>query len=512
MALAEYLDSMDFTTLRKLILDMAPEDVDKSEGSFMYDAVTPIALFVSEMLGQMKLVLEQSFLGTATGTNLDILAATMPRLYRQGALAEKLILRLLPASEDPSDIYPYIMANQQNLQFSNASGETFKLDTEQDDWITDDTTNVYVRVYKTVAGRGSSVVGQAMEPAPAIAGLSQCVIEEISAGGGDAEDDDHFRVRIWASMSSPFLGSVADYQRKIFSEFPLSANGFNVENCFIIPRGSRSGYICVIPAKRGTDGSVQHCTSGELVSLQDYLDKRIDKIGGYGFGVAPIGHVVKVRDFAEFRLYQKVTVTVARGRMSEINAEDVKSQIISATNVYLRSIIDEVIPSATNYMANAHRYVSFFIYYYVNAHEYALLSTLRNSVGSDLIKTVLIERMRTVQSFLLNNIRVESRPFRYQLIQRDTTDVVNVNDLVTSLDNYRLYSDNYDLNENSYLDLQGNSVCYNSRTGMQAGTATNVVMRGFALEPQTDLVIKSGDSKGTLPVIGDIQVEIVEEV
>ena len=100
MALSEYLDSMDFTTLRKLILDMAPEDVDKSEGSFMYDAVTPIALFVSEMLGQMKLVLEQSFIGTATGTNLDTLAATMPRLYRQQAIAEKLMLRLTPYTSE----------------------------------------------------------------------------------------------------------------------------------------------------------------------------------------------------------------------------------------------------------------------------------------------------------------------------------------------------------------------------------------------------------------------------
>lgn len=511
MALSEYLDSMDFTTLRKLILDMAPEDVDKSEGSFMYDAVTPIALFVSEMLGQMKLVLEQSFIGTATGTNLDILAATMPRLYRRGAIAEKLILSLYPESEDPSVIYNYILNNQQNMQFSNASGEIFKLDTDQDEWIWDDSTNLYVRVYKTISGRGSSVKGQTMEPSPAIQGLSSCQVNEISSGGGDAEDDDHFRVRIWASMSSPFLGSVSDYQRKIFSEFPLSPNGFNVENCFIIPRGSRSGYICVIPAKRASDGGVEHCTLGELNSLQEYLDKRIDKIGGYGFGVAPIGHVVKVRDFAEFKLHQKVTIIVASGKMSEVNTESARSKVISSTNVYLRSIIDEVIPSATNYMANAKRYVNFFIYYYVNAHEYAVLSTLRNAFGQNVIKTISIERIKTVQSFLLNNIRVESSPFRWQLIKRDTTDFVNVNDLVTSLDNYKLYSDNYDLNENSYLDLQGNSVIFVSRTGMQAGTATNVVMRGYTCVAQEDLVIMSGDSKGTLPVLGNLEIEIKEE-
>ena len=432
MALSEYLDSMDFTTLRKLILDMAPEDVDKSEGSFMYDAVTPIALFVSEMLGQMKLVLEQSFIGTATGTNLDTLAATMPRLYRQQAIAEKLMLRLTPYT---SEIRSNIINNQSTLQFSNSAGEVYKLDTEQTDWITNDATNIYLRVYKTVTGRGSSISGQAMEPSPAISGLSKCVIHEVTSGGGDEESDDHFRVRIWASMSSPFLGSVADYQRKIFSEFPLSANGFNVENCFIIPRGSRSGYICVIPAKRGADGSVEHCTSGELTSLQDYLDKRINKIGGYGMGVAPIGHVVRVRDFSEYKLYQKVTVTIAKGRSNEVNSETVSSQVKEATNSYLRSVVDDVVPSSTNYMANTNRYVNFFIYYYVNAHEYSVLSTLRNSIGTDLIKTILIERV-------------------------------------------------------SYKNVDGETV--------------------KTISEQTDLVIKSGDSKGTLPVSSELTVEIVE--
>ena len=429
MALSEYLDSMDFTTLRKLILDMAPEDVDKSEGSFMYDAVTPIALFVSEIFTQMKLVLEQSFIGTASGNNLDILAATMPKLYRNDATSEKLILRLSPMTQR---IKNYILNNYQSLQFYNSSGEVFKPDVDQSDWIQNDSSNIYVRVYKNIKGKGSSFAEQNMQPSPAIVGLSECVVHEVSAGGGDKEDDDHFRVRIWASMSSPFLGSVADYQRKIFSEFPSSQNGFNVENCFIIPRGSRSGYICVIPAKKGDDASAEHCTPGELVSLQDYLDRRINKIGGYGMGVAPIGHVIKVRDFSEFRLHQRVTVTVARGRMNEVNNEDVSSQTITATNAYLRSIIDEVIPSATNYMADSRRYVSFFIYYYVNAHEYAVLSTLRNSMGSDLIKNVLIERKKFIRN-----------------------------------DEYEFVT-------------------------------------------QTDLVIKSGDSKGTLPVIGDIEIEVVE--
>jgi hypothetical protein len=516
MALAEYLDSMDFTTLRKLILDMAPEDVDKSEGSFMYDAVTPIALFVSEMLGQMKLVLEQSFIGTATGTNLDVLAATMPRLYRQGALAEKLILRLSPMTQG---IRNYIVNNQQSLQFSNSAGDTFKPDTEQSDWITNDATNIYIKVYKTVTGRGSSVVGQTMEPAPAIIGLTECLVHEISSGGGDAEDDDHFRVRIWAAMSSPFLGSVADYQRKIFSEFPLSSNGFNVENCFIIPRGSRSGYICIIPAKKGTDGSVEHCTPGELTSLQDYLDKRINKIGGYGMGVAPIGHVVKVRDFSEFKLHQRITVTVARGRMNEVNSENVRSQIVNSTNAYLRSIIDEVIPSSTNYMVNAQRYVNFFIYYYVNAHEYAVLSTLRDSIGTELIKNIKIER--TVYgtgietSYNANSFSLTSGGVGSQLLYPAEEDW-NISEFSLSSESLPNVNDYGSIFIGTNPFASGRAIFFQrngSYTGQTVSVSDGILKRvydGYYYVPQNDLVIKSGDSKGTLPVLGELQIEIVE--
>lgn len=425
MAVQDYLESMDFTTLRKLILDMAPDDVDKSEGSFMYDAVTPIALFVSEIFSQMKLILEQSFIGTANGGNLDNLAATMPRIYRNQATAERLMLRLSPYS--PQTV-AYLQQNYTTLAFSNVSGETFKIDDEQE-WLTFNEGNIYIRVAKTVTGKGSSVVGEAMEPSPAINGLEVCRVNEITSGGADEEDDDHFRVRVWASMSSPFLGSVADYQRKIFAEFPASTNGFNVENCFIIPRGSRSGYICVIPSKLGENGEVEHCTSGELQSLQDYLDKRIDNVGGYGMGVAPIGHVVKVRDFTDFRLHMKFTVTVAKGKSASLDINSVRNQAVAATNTYLRQIINEVVPSSTNFLANAQRRVAFLIYYYLNANEYAVLSTLREQYGNSVVKNVLIER----------------------LIDENTT------------------------------------------------------------EPQTDLVIRSGDSKGVMPVLGNVQIEMEEE-
>lgn len=515
MAIQDYLESMDFVTLRQYMLDLAPEDVDSSEGSFLYDAITPIAMFVSEMFSQMKLILEQSFLGTATGSNLDTLAATMPRIYRNPATAERLTLRLIPYT--PA-IAAYIESNQSTLRFSNVDGEFYRPNVEQSDWLTHDSTSISVHVVKMIEGSGTAVVGNALEPSPAINDLESCVVVSIDARGNDEEDDDHFRVRVWATMSSPFLGSMADYQRKIFSEFPLSENGFRVANCFIIPRGSRSGYICVIPAKVDATGMAVHCEAGELNSLQEYLDKRVNNIGGYGLGVAPIGHVVKVRDFSDYRLHFNVEVISTSDLTNE---ETTISQIITtATNNYLRQIIDEVVPSSTNYRANSQRYINYFIYYYLNAHEYEVLAALRAQYGTDTIKNVVIKRLIT--NHITDSYDARKANEAYISISTSTaiTNVYVNGEMVDaswgwSLDEISLETSLVE-NFESYFVLEYQSGHLIIRPN---GTYTGdpVILTDLKLLhryethsaiEQQNIVIKSGDSKGVIPVLGDLNVDI----
>ena len=526
MAIQDYLESMDFVTLRQYMLDLAPEDVDSSEGSFLYDAITPIAMFVAEMFSQMKLILEQSFIGTATGSNLDTLAATMPRIYRNAATAERLTLRLIPYT---SAIYAYIESNQSTLRFSNVDGEFYRPNVEQSDWLTHDATSIAVRVVKMVEGNGTAVVGNALEPSPAINDLESCLVETIDARGNDEEDDDHFRVRVWATMSSPFLGSMADYQRKIFSEFPLSENGFKIANCFIIPRGSRSGYICVIPSKVDSVGTAVHCEAGELESLQNYLDKRIDNIGGYGLGVAPIGHVVKVRDFTDYKLHFNVEVICANSFIDQAQSSESATiaQIIrTATNNYLRQIIDEVLPSSTNYRANSQRYINYFIYYYLNAHEYAVLAALRSQYGTDAIKNVVIKRnspqkrsytlsissSQTVVTLVPNgtsisNVYLDGSTTPAKLSDNewlDTDELAISSENFPDLPNYAYIMINP--NDNDTLLYKQNGT-YQGASTLQLEDAKLTWKRNNAIEQQ-NLVIKSGDSKGVLPILGDLNVEL----
>lgn len=511
MAVQDYLKSMDFPTLRDLMLDMAPQDVDRSEGSFLYDAVTPIALFTSEIFNQMQLILSESFIGSATGANLDNIAATMPRLYRRPATSERLKLHLEPYT---AQIFETVQSGTTTLKFANSAGELFSINTDVESPVRNMGTYINVFVIKDSLGDGSSVKGEAMEPQPAIDGLSVCQIEEITANGDDEESDDEFRVRIWATMASPFLGSVADYQRKIFAEFPSSPNGFIVSNCMIIPRGSRSGYICVIPAKLSVDNETIHCTSGEIESLQNYLDERIGRVGGFGTSVAPIGHVIKVRDFSDFNLDFHVEVVAASGTSGGISAD---SLVRTATIAYLQSIINEVIPSVTNYSQAARRFVVFLIYYYLNAHESAILTTLRQRFGASMIRNVVVKRVITPDTPEINYydrgefIFVTTDEVREGYIEVGGRPVP-YNDFFATYE----YAGSEPLPEGLSLEFIkiGQNLGFRYTNSGSAFHVEKFIVKETltkTLTEQKDLVLRSGDSKGVLPMLRNLYVSVTEE-
>lgn len=511
MAVQDYLESMDFLTLRDLILSMAPSNVDTSEGSFLYDAVTPIALFTSEVFNQMQLILSESFIGTATGSNLDNIAATMPRIYRRQATRERLMLHLEPYTPQ---IFSTLQDRISTMKFSNSDGELYSVNLDMESPLRNMTTYINVFVIKDVYGNGTAVKTDPFEPRPTVDGLTQCICEEVVANGDEEETDDEFRVRVWATMASPFLGSVADYQRKIFAEFPSSTNGFVVSNCMIIPRGSRSGYICVIPSKLSVDNETIHCTAGELESLQNYLDERVDGIGGYGISVAPIGHVIKVRDFTDFNLDFHVTVVVAMGEDTSISPE---SQIRIATIAYLQSIINEVIPSVTNFSQTARRFVVYLIYYYLNSHESAVLTALRNRFGTSVIRNVVI--MRAVDLATPEVTQFHCGEFIFSASSTDY--LAYVKEDGTRMIPYIDFGAEYAYvgevpsgvtiefeNFGGYLGMK-----YSNENEEPVYVSDLVVSQTISKrkEEQKDLVLRSGDSKGVLPVLRNLYVDIVAE-
>lgn len=71
-ALPNYLQDQTEETIRQRMLDSLPSDLDKSEGSFIWDAVAPTAIELAQAAIWAQEVLRRGFAGTAFGPYLDM--------------------------------------------------------------------------------------------------------------------------------------------------------------------------------------------------------------------------------------------------------------------------------------------------------------------------------------------------------------------------------------------------------------------------------------------------------
>lgn len=72
MALPDYLTDQTEEVIRKRILDALPSDLDKTEGSYIWDAVTPVAIELALNAQWAQEVLRRTFASTTFGEYLDL--------------------------------------------------------------------------------------------------------------------------------------------------------------------------------------------------------------------------------------------------------------------------------------------------------------------------------------------------------------------------------------------------------------------------------------------------------
>ncbi|GAW28517.1 hypothetical protein ULO1_27410, partial [Carboxydocella sp. ULO1] len=70
--LPEYLTDQNFETILQRMLDSLPDDLDKSEGSFIYDALSPAAIELALAAIWAQEVLRRGFASTTFGQYLDL--------------------------------------------------------------------------------------------------------------------------------------------------------------------------------------------------------------------------------------------------------------------------------------------------------------------------------------------------------------------------------------------------------------------------------------------------------
>lgn len=295
-----------FESIMARMLENVPSDVDKREGSVIYDALAPCAVELINMYIELLTVREDSFADSASRPFL-IRRAAERQISPYPATAAILKGRFLPASLD-------------------VTGERFSL--EKLNYIvtercpeSDGEGMWYVRC-ETPGADGNRLLGD-LVPCRYVSGLTHAELTAISVYGEDEEDTESFRKRYFETFDAPFPGNKADYKARI-----SAMDGI--------------GGVKVVPKALPDDEIAVYITSAGFTAVSDEFAAKIQKavdpsVEGFGEGLAPIGHKVRIHSVAEVPISVRVELIYD----TEKGWSDIIDSVRNAVREYFASLAEK---------------------------------------------------------------------------------------------------------------------------------------------------------------------------
>lgn len=325
---------------------------DKREGSMVYNGVAPSMAELAQLYIGLDFVFNATYISTA------------PREY--------LIERAKDRGLSPKSASPAVFRAEFNIEIpigSRFSCEKFNFVVTQQ-WTGENTAAgfIYKVTCETPGSEANDCSGDLI-PIEYIDGLTSAKLIEPIILGNDEEDTEVFRRRILdAVQSQAFGGNQADYKTKVLSIDGVSAvkvhpvwNADTPPSGLIPSAAVKTWYEGIINTITDTDAKTwltavynaavnKKLTVGGTVKVVIMAsnnaapsDEFIDTVqtvidptqkAGEGFGLAPIGHVVKVEGVAPTTIAVSTSLTFAAG----YNWNDAKTAVNATVRKYFDSL------------------------------------------------------------------------------------------------------------------------------------------------------------------------------
>lgn len=203
--LPEYLTDQTEAVIRQRMLDALPPDLDKSEGGFLWDAISPSAIELALAAIWAQQVLERGFAQTTFGAYLD-LRAEEHGITRRAAVAATGTVTFTgsPGVSVPagSRVSTASSATTPAVVFSTTAAAAIGAG---------GTVNVAVQAV-TAGAAGNVAAGAIAFLADPVAGVTAVTNAAATSGGADEETDAALLVRYLQKVRSPSTGgNKADY-------------------------------------------------------------------------------------------------------------------------------------------------------------------------------------------------------------------------------------------------------------------------------------------------------------
>lgn len=299
--LADELEAQNYDYWLDLMLDNVPNDIDKREGSIIYDAVAPAAMVSAQQSLSLANILRETYIKTAQGEFLDY------RAVEHGTSRYAATNTEVKAKFNDDD------GNPVNVEV----GDRFASIAESPIFYTviksngDGTAEMQAEEAGTSA---NSYLGQVLPVTPNDS-LSWAEIVEITIPARDEENDDHLRARLLNSNSwVAYGGNVADY-------LDMTSKISDVGATQVYPVWDGPGTVKLVIL----NNDLMPASQTLIKKVKEEIDPEESTTQGYG--LAPIDHKVTVVAPETFTVNITMNVTIAENANIDTIRTNIKASL-----------------------------------------------------------------------------------------------------------------------------------------------------------------------------------------
>ncbi|MEC0257650.1 baseplate J/gp47 family protein [Paenibacillus lautus] len=320
-----YLLDLTEENIMNRMLNKVPSDIDKSEGSFIWDAQAPVAFMLSEAALWAQELLRRGFASTVASDHPDIRSAELDLrtaehgITRREAVASSgsVLFTGKPGTTVPAGTYVATPADEDSgessVEYITTSGVT----------LSDLGTGTAPIRAVTPGSNGNVPAGVIQLMMTSVSGVTSVTNPEPTRSGTDTESDQSLLERFYAKVRSQGTsGNKAQYMQ--WANEIAGVGGVEVAPLWKGP--GTVGLYLIDTDKRAASQDI-------VDAVQQHIDPSQD---GQGEGVAPAGPVITVMPAAEVAI--DISVKVQRTQEQPSTMEEIRKLIEDGVRTYLQQI------------------------------------------------------------------------------------------------------------------------------------------------------------------------------
>lgn len=288
-----YLEVYTFENLMEKAMSKVPDTVDKRQGSIIYDALAPACYELAEFYMELRKILQNTYVETATGQYLDY------RVAEQGLFRDKPTYAIKKG----------VFVNNSDAPASVPVGTRFSTIADDEginyyvlEPYTDGGTVVpgaYKLKCETLGTRGNDYSGNLL-PLSNIQNLKSAIMTDLLTPAQDEETDDELRAEYFKKINQKsFGGNMAQYD-----EMLKGISGIGDVQIYPVWNGGGTVKCSIVDSQH-------NAVSNDFIQqVQNIVDPPTQ---GMGLGQAPIGHTVTITTPDNFVVEVETTVSLKNG-------------------------------------------------------------------------------------------------------------------------------------------------------------------------------------------------------